>query len=374
VHGTFRVNPAYELVLYDRLSPTERDALAGLREDPGFYGVLRPREAGALASKAVDRNTALLLLTLNEPAQLPEYVGYDSNTRARREIAKLVAEDVLQVELGTGFVSGAAAVDFYGRTSLPGEGGRIAELSRDALRYAATLPIDDRIDLAVRIYQYNRLPLTPRWRRLLSTTEDHAKYLGIAGGDAGRVLARSWPVASSSSYWLVWRRDTGSPAVDDPTFKLYVSALPDALGGGGFASIVAALTSTRATQFKLGVGAGGCLRPDKLVAYFSDFDALAEGASRLRRSLSGMPAHGVPFTAEITRDGLLSWGIDPPQTNGLAWTRGESWRLWLARRLASALLQAGNVAEPWRFAIERLRLEGVDTESWTPDSAIFEER
>jgi hypothetical protein len=27
--------------------------------------------------------------------------------------------------------------------------------------------------------------------------------------------------------------------------------------------------------------------------------------------------------------------------------------------------------EPWRFAIERLRLEGIDTDSWTPGGSLW---
>jgi hypothetical protein len=27
--------------------------------------------------------------------------------------------------------------------------------------------------------------------------------------------------------------------------------------------------------------------------------------------------------------------------------------------------------EPWRFAVERLRLEGIDTDSWTPGGSLW---
>jgi hypothetical protein len=68
---------------------------------------------------------------------------------------------------------------------------------------------------------------------------------------------------------------------------------------------------------------------------------------------------------------LLSWGIDPPRQKGaLSWQERESWRLWITNRLATAILAAKKTQsdglEPWRFALERLRLENVDTETWTP--------
>ena len=96
------------------------------------------------------------------------------------------------------------------------------------------------------------------------------------------------------------------------------------------------------------------------------------GGGKLGKELDGCPAHGVPFTAEISGEGLLSWGVDPPESKQmLSWQPQESWRLWLTNRLANALLTArrANSAsgpEPWRYALERLGLEGIDTESWTP--------
>jgi hypothetical protein len=115
------------------------------------------------------------------------------------------------------------------------------------------------------------------------------------------------------------------------------------------------------------------LRPDKLVAYYPSFERLAAAADAVAGRLAGTPAQGVPFTAEIAGGGLLSWGVDPPPEG--SWSGGESWRLWLTHRLATALL-AGKQAtgvEPWRFALERLRLEGVDTDSWTPGARLFRE-
>lgn len=414
--GTFRANAAFELVLFDRLAPAERSALAGLRGDPSFYGVLRPRaDSRELGFKAVDRETALLVLTLAVPAALPGYVREVFGADTGRAVARLVADGVLEIDAGGGFVSGAGALallaggaggtdgtdgDIGGEAgATPGArgGGRIAALSRQALRYAQALPIDEALALAARIYGYNRLPVTPRWRGLLPDAAAHARHLGTApGGPAAAELAQRWtPGAASSGAWISWRparpwRGSEGHAVGGgapATHKLYVSPAPEALGEGGFAAIVAALTAARPLQFKVGAGAAGLLRPDKIVAYFADFAALGEAAARVRERLDGLPAHGVPFSAEIGADGLLSWGMDPPPGSGLPWSGAESWRLWLAQRLARALLAARGAArregngqagvrtgaEPWRFAVERLRLEGIDTGSWTPAGRVFEE-
>src|SRR5438270_10163890 len=68
-----RANIAFELVLFDRLPAGERRLLAGLARDPEHYGVLRPRPGSGLGLKAVDRETALLFLTLARPGPLPGY-------------------------------------------------------------------------------------------------------------------------------------------------------------------------------------------------------------------------------------------------------------------------------------------------------------
>jgi hypothetical protein len=374
----FRANPAYDLVLFDRLSPQERRALAELAAEPGFYGVLRPCGGRGPALRSVDRDTALLFLTLREPGPLPSYVRSALGEAAERTVARLVADGVLEVADGGAFVSGAAAVSLLRPCGEETGSGRLAALSLAALRHAQALPGDDPLRLTWSLYAYNRRPLTPRWQRLLPSSEAVEAHLKIALGGANRArLDRSWS-RSSSSDWLSWsaRRRAGlGSAATRVTYKLYVSPLPEALAEG-FAAVLDAITAARAAQFKVGSNALGLLRSDKIVAYFNRFERLAEAAETVRRHLDGAPAQGVPFTSEIGGDGLLSWGVDPPRTTWAA-SEGTSWRFWLARRLAAALLvarsAAGEGVEPHRFALERLRLEGVDTTTWTPGALLWRE-
>jgi hypothetical protein len=402
LRGTLRANPAYELVLFDRLGDGERELLANLRGEPGFYGVLRPRAeragapAGALSLKAVDRDTALLLYTLREPGPLPAYVEELFGHEAGRAIAQLVADDVLEIAQGEPFVSGAAALHLIadGASTSASAGGRIVEISRAALRYAEALPIDDALALSARLYGYNRRPLTPRWKRLLPDAAAVAGFLGFAaGGPAAALLARRWTALAPSPAWLSWKAQDeagGRLPTQGPMYKLYLSPYPESLADGGFANVVAALTELRVPQFKVGADAAGLLRADKIVTYFPDFESLARAAHGLALALAGVPAQGVPFTAEIGGGGLLSWGADPPRGEGLPWEGQSSWRVWLAHRLARALLAAragtgggkngkdddgkgGHGVPPWRFALERLRLEGVDTDTWTPGALLWKE-
>jgi hypothetical protein len=112
------------------------------------------------------------------------------------------------------------------------------------------------------------------------------------------------------------------------------------------------------------VGLGGICRTDKIVVYFNDLDALHETAQELAMRLHGVPAQGVPFTAAVTEDGLLSWAVDP---------RATSWRHWLVGRLAEHLVQGRREDDglpPWRYALQRLGLDGVDTDRWARADGI----
>ena len=380
----FRASPAFDLVLFDRLPDGERRALADLARDPDFYGVLRPHsvsETGGAPGrtlKSADRDTALLFLTLREPGPLPAYALAQLGDAAARVVARFVADGVLEVERDGAFVSGPAALDLFVRTEGgPRHEGRIAVLSLAALQCAHALPADDPRLLSLRLYAYNRLPLTPRWKSRLPDTAAVERHLGIApGGPHRKALDRAWQRLPEREGWISWiSRAVGGAEgrPDGPTWKLYVSPRPEnLLEGAEFGAVLAALTAARARQLKVGRDAAGLLRADKIVAYFPSFERLAEAAGAVVERLAGVPVQGVPFTSEIGGGGLLSWGMDPPRSER-AWSLGESWRHWLALRLARDLLAARRAGADWRFALERLRLEGIDTDTWTPGALLWRE-
>ena len=146
----FRANPGYELVLFDRLAVDEKQRLAGLLADPGLYGILRPAGGSPLGPKSVDRDTALLFLTLREPGPLPSYVVTMLGAGLERTVAQLVADGVFEVEIeggGGSFVSGAAAFDLLDdRRESRDFGRRLQELSLAALRYAQALAQTGTVD------------------------------------------------------------------------------------------------------------------------------------------------------------------------------------------------------------------------------------
>ena len=180
----FRANPDYELVLFDRLPEEQKELLKGLENERDFYGVLRPREAAGLGVKSVDRDTALLFLSLQQPGPLPAYVVRMNGSQANRAMAELVLSDVLQVAVDGTFASSAGAWNLIcAEEPLSAEGGTIARLSLAALKYAQALQLNDVQRLSARLYFYNRAPLSPRWRRQLPNPEAVRCYLGIEDGE-----------------------------------------------------------------------------------------------------------------------------------------------------------------------------------------------
>jgi hypothetical protein len=378
--ATFRASPAYDLMVFDRLPQYQQELLADLRNDPAMYGVIFPRESAARSSKAVDRDTALLIFTLQTPGRLPSYVRALLDRQDGEDIARLVLDGILEIECDGAFLSGADAYPLlYGIAPLPEAAGVPTRLSRAALQYAQALPIDDPMKLAARLYFYNRRPFTAMWRRQFPTQEAVDRFLGL---DLEHTMSdpayQHWTRISApagSKGWHAWRSRRARREADS-TYKLYVS--PDhACMAEAWRSTIGILAGYGAHMIKIGCDIQGMLRPDKIVAYFGRFADLEAGAAHLQRELAGCAAHGVPFTAALGADGLLSWGTDPPRDQQvMSWQSSESWRVWVCHRLAAALVlargQANQLLEPWRFAMERVQLEGVDVATWTPAATIWQ--
>ena len=379
----FRANPAYELVLLDRLAPAERGLLAEAEDDGDLYGVLRPRPGSSLELRTASSETALLFMTLCEPGPLPAYVVARLGDELDRTIGRLVLDGVLEIEHEGEYLCGAQAADLIVTGRSAAGRGRIAELSVAALRYGQELGDLPESLLALRLYLYGRRPVSAALRSQLADAAAVDAYLGLAsGGSARAALEADWQESPSSAeertYWRHWRphRTRGASAPGGVSYKLYVSPAPDALETaiGAVASSLAGAPGLEA--FKVGSDLHGICRPDKLVVYFDRLEDLQKGAALLRDRLDGCPAHGVPFTAAVTQDGLLSWGADPPARSSANGSEGGSWRMWVTERLAEYLTLGrtgrGGV-EPWQFALERLRLAGIDTDTWIPASGMWPE-
>ena len=375
--ANFCANRDYTLVLFDRLPSDQKEILRDLTKDPEFYGVLLPPQNTLRKPKSACQSTALLLYSLMEPGPIPTYVQDALGASANQAIAELVLDEVLMIEHEGTFVCGSAAYDLlYSEphdhlTTTP-----LSDLTRRALEYGQMLALEDPNMLSARLYAYNRVPLSPSWKRLLPDRDSAAKWLGVdRNGDLRSMLEDRWERLAPSAQlegWFQWSsRSRPSRNGDTETsYKLYVSPAPEATQQA-FKTVVECLANSEAYHFKAGDDGYGLLRPDKIVLYFRSFATLEETARNIALRLPDCPTQGVPFTAALDGSTLLSWGVDPPRQDGvLAWQERESWRLWITNRIAVAMIAASQSLSgrlvPWQFALERLRLDAIDTDTWTP--------
>lgn len=397
----FRSSPALDLKRFDELPPDQQNAFRELQKDDDFYGVLVPRIAGTATIKSVGRQTAQLFASLAEPSRIDASL---EDAAYRDDIIDLVLDGILEIEIDGAFRSGADAFHLIA-PDLPASSdrGRVGTISREALQHAEDLATRDTAAITTALYAYNRMPRTRAWIARFPDRDAVLRAIGAENGPTAALLERHWSLSPPQQMptWISW--STRTPIVPGAvTWKLYVSPHPEHIVDA-FHALVRVLAGIPGSQMKIGNDAAGLLRPDKLVAYFTTQEDLERAARALANELQGCPAHGVPFTAGFLgssaarvlggpltpeeprtrepenpafRDGLLSWGIDPPDSERpLSWLDRESWRLWIAKSLAAALALAKGAeapaVEPWRFAVERVRRRGVDVDTWTPADTLW---
>jgi len=332
------------------------------------FGVLLPSGQSGPPMREVSADVALVFLVLRDPGLLPPPLAFASQKRRYDEVARLLLDGVLEIETGGGFLGGLEGCAQLGITPVTAvQGGRIAQLSREGLRYGAALAFRDPARLARKLYAYNRCPPGPRAPHVNGVTGT-LDFLGLANGQTRARIDRGWMISSADAAWLVFtRRGTYKASARSPC-KMYVSpraeAMPSLLG-----DVADALFATGADQFKVGLGDAGLLRPDKLVAYFPSRDDLLAANERMCTVVVGVPPHGVPFSSGLDGAGVLSWGVDPV---GLGRSGAVSWRQWITAVLAAALIGdddgATAVEDRCTRALTRLRLEGVDADTFAPTS------
>lgn len=401
---TLRTDPGFDLVPLERLDAETRSTVvsdaADAADTAGIWGLLRPVDDTAgegLAPRVLSADTALLLLTLRTPGPCPDYLRSGLGARLEGTIGRLVLDGVLDVEADGAFLTGPTAWAWL-REPDPGvnsdaalvEPGIVAARSTDALRHAAALVMFAEMPgprLAGWLYAFGRRPITADQRERLPDAAAVRTWIG-EGLDAGdrRALAIDWvEAADDGGPWRSWRprRPGGAshrrPPSASRSYKLYVSAalddVPTVLG-----AVARSLADAGGSLgFKVGRTLGQLQRPDKLVAYFTTFDALAGAAARLRNELGEVEPHGVPFSAAVDDVGVLSWAIDPPHGHAGSERGRASWRTWVTERLADALVDGrlaarreGTVLDETALvglARARIALDGIDPTTWVPGPA-----
>lgn len=370
----FRCARSFDLVPYNRL-PAYSDRFADVEclNGDGFGVALSLDNNGAQLE--IDADTALLLYVLEQPGLLPDHVLRDSRADVTDRVMDLVYSKLLEIRVDGQFISGADAVLHFSSPCDPRS--RLARLSHEAVRQALCLDDVQVHMISSSLYRYHTVPGS---RKVRTRLRNEQAYLGI---DA---LRAHWRVSNADGGWYYCHSRRDSSEVDEQA-KLYVSpvfeALPDAV------RITAdTLSGHPGTSFKIGTDVSGLLRPDKLIAYFPSVDSLLTVSAELQQRLGTMPAHGVPFTASLSADGLLSWGVDPNQVPG---AERKSWRQWIVERLAQLIAEykldpeyhtekirheeTGVAPDNGHLQriLARLSLDGVDINTFQPRHAWIRE-
>src|SRR5215469_16599738 len=276
--ATFCANRDYTLVLFDRLPSDQQELLRDLTKDPEFYGVLLPPPNTLRKPKSACQSTALLLYSLMEPGPIPAYVQTSLGAGANQSIAELVLDEVLMIEHEGVFICGSAAYDLlYSEPHAHQTTTPLSNLTRSALEYGQMLALEDPTMLSARLYAYNRVPLSPRWKRLLPDRDAAAKWLGIdRSGELRPLLEDRWDYLAPSAQlegWFQWSSrsqptrngDTETPTrndVPETSYKLYVSPAPEATQQA-FKAVVECLANSEAYHFKAGDDGYGLPRPGR---------------------------------------------------------------------------------------------------------------
>jgi hypothetical protein len=374
LNGEYRLNPVLRLIEHSQLPKPQRVAFDPLATDPDHFGVLISDQIPELGVQAVDQAGAKLLSKLIQSGGVADVVSDPL------ELARLVLDGVLEYLFKGEFATGPAAYPalFEGDVPIQEPGDSLAEISFEALELAEQLKTTNAKEIAAWLYRFYIVPFSPIWARRLATPQVTEAFVGLnASGNLHHVLEEFY-TAYDVPGWRAWRRvgSDGTEETGSLTYKLYISPHPSMLPEVFFDAAML-FVERDVGAFKMGQSAHGLLRPDKLIAYFRDYASLKEVSALLDRRLRRYKAQGVPFTASLSADGILSWGVDPPREEAIAgWQDALSWRQWITDRLGRSVLRARILGcdgtTPWQFALMRLSLDGVNTEHWLPSAVQFE--
>lgn len=358
----FRASPHYELVAYNALSFSQQEELKHLLGDADFFGLLIPRSQNVVSVKTVSGGNAFLLLALREPTVIPEYFlrAYPDFVS---HLHSLLLDKIVEVEYNGQFCSGPAFEETEHRYDP-------ASVSDKALLYAARLPIYDPLILSGRLYFFNRLPTSVHSCYRLNNQAAVKQLLGVENDPSldPSIQFREVTSNTDNKCFMSWSR-VGISRSASAAFKLYICPYPDDLPFI-FRRCVTIAGQHGAFSIKVACDRPTLNRPDKFVAYFASLREMRACIPDLTSALEGLPVHELPFSARLSTAALY-WGRDPNETEqGPAWNSGESWRIFVTRKLAAALLLARqNGCDPHMavaFSKHRASLEGIDVKSWAP--------
>ncbi|SRR5579871_1136852 len=375
----FRPGHSYRLAEWNQLPPSDQEMLSGLYDEEEVYGIFQPLTSSThLTKKVAYKEVALLYMHLKETDQLPHYLFLNGGEKLNETITQLVLDEILEIECEGNFASGTAAIKVIFGETIFDDGlipDHLSKLSMDAIQYALLIKNPDLRSLSQQLYTFNTIPWDAHTKSKFYAAHSIPQFLfPEESGKLNDLLSKSWESnnVSEKKYWLSWwKKKRGDPygiALNKPTFKLYISSVIDELPIL-LKIAIPILSASPAFSFKVGGNIEALLRPDKMVVYFENYEELMETALLLKTALSGISAHGVPFTAQIDEAGILSWGVDPAGADVLSIIESGSWRMKVADQLALAILQAKKDGLDFQESIPFIRAKlfsaGINIADWT---------
>lgn len=376
----FRISPLFTLREWNELNYQEKELISELHDEMEVYGLFSPTvPTPSLSTKVAYRELAFVYLHLLHNGLLPHYATLLPEDSFSKAIAQLVLDQVFEIEWNGKFVSGTGAVEaLFGKSIFDDNlvPDYLGLLSKQGIEYALYLDNVDMRIIANRLYTFNTQPCDSSVKKIFAEESDTRDFVfSLSQKGTGSLLNNEWHLLSDplKDHWLGWTRHhfKDSPPVqkDNSTYKLYISPVIQDMPGV-MAVVLPVLSSSDAFHFKIGNGIQGLLRPDKMVAYFDNKSSLLAVAGELKDKLNGFTTQGVPFTAQADDRGILSWGVDPPDTDVLESVEGGSWRCRVTDLLSLGIMQAKaeNLDQEQSIILisSRLYVAGIHPLKWMP--------
>jgi hypothetical protein len=177
------------------------------------------------------------------------------------------------------------------------------------------------------------------------------------------------PPQNAGWHFFKSRRRTLEKPESGIDYKVYISPSVADLASC-LSQLYDIIPKTEANSWKVGRDVFGVTRSDKICVYFASKRAADEAGRLFVQELHGIEAQGIPFTRRYDANGLVSAGIDPPTPEfGVRAAFGTSWRDWISRKIASAIIVANSHKDypitSVDSALWSMKLLGVDPATWS---------
>lgn len=340
---SFKQNKKYCLVEKNSISKAEMDLFQDLLNSEDCFGIFRPLSEG-FSYKIATKKIADIFNLLKKRLSF-SFIKKAFKLKVNELellLCNLIENSLLVLDVGSKSYSGNEAFSkLYKLHSFEKNttNSIVSKLSFQAVYYGYNLNENRVQDLAAKLYHFNTLPSTGERLKLFKSksTSEIFNLKQIFGDEFLKYFNMN-----ENEYWLYFsvKKVYGQVSANN-TYKLYVSPQPEFFRE--CCEVLAKfIPESTSFSFKLGVGLQGILRPDKIVVYFSSKNEMLAFAKKLIKNMDDIKAQAIPFTVQLDRKGLISWGVDPPRIKTNIFWEQSSWRVWLTSKIAHYIIQYKN--------------------------------